>query len=440
MRMKKVICLTLLCIFYTTCTIAQLLPSIGITQLPADNSPVCNIPWYLGSFYTSGLSEGSFAHDFKCYSVNGDSLVLSQKLATGKPVLLIAGSLTCPVFMGKIPLINQVMSTYGNQLQVYVIYTLEAHPTDTSVYFGYVNVTTQNMNAGILFPQPTTYGERKQMVDTMSYWGTLNAPVYIDGPCNDWWSAFGPAPNNAYLIDTNGKIFAKHGWLHKNQDNIYCDIDSLLGINSGMCNPVQGNGNFQVQVLNQMVSGNAGALLYDYANLINNSNADVTIFIKKLQKNLPPAWQTAFCADVCYSPLDDSITVMVPANDTLLFSLDFITNAVPDSGSVTVGFKNVNNNNNSFQTTFRAFTHPLGLQVIAPENDVFIYPNPAGQYIEISQVDKLSNIKIVDILGHQMPFEINGNRIDISSLQPGIYFIKFKLNISSKILRFYKMQ
>lgn len=436
--MKKVISIFLL---FSVCTFhmyAQLLPSIGINNLPADNTPICTIPWYLGSFYASGLQEGNFAHDFKLYDVNGDSLVLSQKLASGKPVLLVAGSLTCPVFMGKIPIINQVVSTYGNQIQVYVINVLEAHPTDTSVYFGYVNVTTQNMNAGILFPQPTTYGERKHMVDTMSYWGTVNAPIFIDGPCNEWWSTFGPAPNNAYLIDTNGKIFAKHGWFHKNQDNIFCDIDSLLGINSGMCNLAPPSGTFQLQILNQTISGNAGTILYDYANLINNSNADVMIGIKKLQKNLPASWQTAFCADVCYSPTDDSITVTVPPNDTILFSLDFITDAIPDSGNVTVGFRNISDNNNSFQTKFRAYTHPLATLNLEEVPEVKLFPNPAMDFIEFKTTDRINNISIHDLLGRKMHFEKIGNRISITSLNSGLYFIQYEIGNKHYTSRFYK--
>ncbi len=430
--------MAIICVGFGFVSHAQLLPSIGLNTLPADNATVCTIPWYLGSFYTSGLSEGNFAHDFKLYDLNGDSLVLSQKLATGKPVLLVAGSLTCPVFMGKIPIINQVVSTYGNQIQVYVIYTLEAHPTDTSVYFGYVNIGNQNLNAGILFPQPTTYGMRKHMVDTMNFWSTINAPIFIDGPCNEWWSTFGPAPNNAYLIDTNGKIYAKHGWFHKNNDNIFCDIDSLLGINSGLCTVGAGAGTFQVQVLNNNATGNAGSIVYDYANLVNNSNDNVTIGIKKLQKNLPPTWQTAFCADVCYSPTDDSITVMVPANDTLLFSLDFITTIPADSGSVQVGFRNANDANNQYSIKFRASTYPAATTDITKQIQVVLYPNPAHQFLIIPQDLTFESLQVLNTLGQVQPTQYVGNKVDISDLIPGIYFVIIGAEGNQHVSKFVK--
>ena len=113
----KYILANCLCIIFLSAQ-AQLQSFIGLNSLPPDSTSICTIPWYLGSFYTSGLTAGSYAHDFKLYDSNGDSLVLSQKLANGKPVLLIAGSLTCPVFRDKIATINQIVNTYGSQLQV----------------------------------------------------------------------------------------------------------------------------------------------------------------------------------------------------------------------------------------------------------------------------------------------------------------------------------
>src|SRR5688572_11352759 len=162
---------------------AQLLPSIGLNTIPPDTTALCKEPFYLGNFYSTGYQQGDTVPDFKLYDLNGDSLVLSEALSNGKPVLLIGGSLTCPVFRARVPAINQVVSTYSSGIDVYVIYTLEAHPTDTSVYFGYVNVTSQNISAGILFPQPQTYAERKELADTMSSFINLTAPVFIDGPC-----------------------------------------------------------------------------------------------------------------------------------------------------------------------------------------------------------------------------------------------------------------
>ena len=161
---KMRVTLIAILMLFTYGAVAQpnLLPSIGIGPMPSDNDPVCTIPWYLGSFYTSGLAAGDTAYDFTLYDLNGDSLNLAEALSHGKPVLLVAGSYTCPVYRGKVAALNNVVTTYAGLVDVYIIYTIEAHPIiDTSVYFGYVNPTTTNLQAGITYRQPQTYGERK---------------------------------------------------------------------------------------------------------------------------------------------------------------------------------------------------------------------------------------------------------------------------------------
>jgi hypothetical protein len=405
---------------------AQLNPSIGLSSKPADTDSICDAPWYLGSFYASGFQTGNTVPDFKLYGLSGDSLTLSTALASGKPALLIAGSLTCPVFRNKVSTINQVVATYSSLVNVYIIYTLEAHPTDTSVYFGTVNVTSYNTSAGILFPQPKTYGERKKMVDTMYTWVNPTAPVFIDGPCNEWWSAFGPAPNNAYIINTNGVVVSKHGWFHKSPDDIFCDLDSILNVNKGLCSGTSTPGTFTVNVLNAYANGKPGAILYDYAEIINISPDPVTVKTKKIQTILPVNWMTAFCADVCYTTVDDSIQFSVAPYDTLLFSLDFFTDMVADSGRVKVGFRNAGKNNNSFSVWLRASTVEEP-EVGILEESTFVtslkcYPNPARDIITISCEEKQYAINVYDALGRQIYASKNDPVIKTGNWERGLYF------------------
>jgi hypothetical protein len=409
---------------------AQLLPSIGLSVTPSDNVPVCTEPFYTGSFYTSGYQVGDTVPDFKLYAINGDSLVLSKSLLSGKPALLIAGSLTCPVFRAKVATINQVVSTYSPLINVYVIYTIDAHPTDTSVYFGYVNVTSQNTSAGILFPQPVTYGGRKAMVDTMDHWVNLNAPVFIDGPCNGWWHHYGPAPNNAYLIDTNGTVALKHGWFHKYPDNIYCDLDSILNFNSGLCVPTTtASGNFSLHIVNYSVTGQPGATLYDYVDIVNPTSLSTTVKIKKLQKNHPQSWQTSFCADICYGTADDSITVSIDPYDTLKFSLDFYTGGSADSGSVKVGFKNTMKAANNYTLLLKAYTEEQTTGVTktaALREGIRLLPNPASCNVRIDSDDKEFNLEVLDAFGRVVLRQVNDRSLNVSALSPGIYLLVYE--------------
>ncbi len=410
---------------------AQLLPSIGLVSLPSNTTPICNPPYYLGSFYNSGFMIGDTVPDFKLYNLQGDSLILSDELSDGKPILLIAGSLTCPVFRNKVQTINQVVSTYGSAIKVFIIYTIEAHPTDTSVYFGTINITNQNNTEGVLFASPTNYGERKILVDTMSNWVNVNAPIFIDGPCNPWWNNFGPAPNNSYLIDTNGVVVSKHGWFHKQPtDNIFCDIDNYLSVTSSSCNISTSPGHFTVNVINSTSFGSPGETLYDFAQLINTQSVTTTVEIRKLQWSLPANWQTAFCADICYSAQDDSISLVLNPYDTLLFSLDFFTSATADSGKVRVGFRNVNNFNNSYSYWLKASTYPAtGVEDNFNGNsDVLFYPNPCENYFNINTPDKLFDIFIYNSVGQLIDKKENTKRVDTSLWPSGYYIIHYRSN------------
>jgi hypothetical protein len=40
----------------------------------------------------------------------------------------------------------------------------------------------------------------------------MTVPLLVDGMDNAVWCTYGPAPNNAYLIDMDGGIVAHQGW------------------------------------------------------------------------------------------------------------------------------------------------------------------------------------------------------------------------------------
>lgn len=394
----KTIYAVLLTLIFLHCLLplhAQPAPFIGVNAAPQASDAICPEPVFTGSFYTSGYPVGSLVGDFKLYDGSGDSLVLSQALSSGKPVLLISGSLTCPIFRNKLPVINQVVSAYAGLLDVYVIYTLEAHPTDTSVYFGYINITSQNQTDGILFPSPQNYGGRLALVDTLLQNYTLSAPVFIDGPCNPWWRNFGPAPNNAYVIRPNGTVALHHGWFDRSPRNIFCELDTFLGVTSGLCSSSGSGGSFTVNILNQTATGAPGTTLFAYADLINSDTLDCEIDIMKLQEQLPSGWETSFCADICYGIQDDSIRIVLPAGDTMHFSLDYFTTLLPDTGNVRLGFRNVNHPNNQFafwtkgDTRTPVSTHPseqsesLPLSQPNPFKDCLIIPGKAENHFKI---------------------------------------------------------
>ena len=419
--------LTLLAAFaYVLSGAAQpvLLPTIGIGALPSDNDPVCTLPTQTPPIQNVGRPAGENAADFTLYDLNGNTFNLHDALLLGKPVLMISASYTCPVFRGKIPGINDVVATFGDQLTTVIVYTVEAHPyLDISPYFGAVNTSAQNISAGILYEQPTTYGERKAVLQDLLDSLLIDAPTYIDGPCNEWWNYYGPQPNNAYLIDTTGVIFAHHDWFDKVPDDIYCDIDSLLGLPTN-CNPVFG-GQFNLQMVsNDTIYGQAGSTITGQAKMWNPSNVDCLVRVVKLQVSLPAGWQTSLCMDVCYLPDIDTAVVEIPAGDTLHFYYYFYTTPGAGTGYSRIGFRNVNDNTNNFNRNFWGISQePNALNELVPEANWSVSPNPVTDEFRLIGDRAFDLVRIMDVSGREA-MRAKGPLITIADLQPGLYLVQ----------------
>jgi hypothetical protein len=429
---KKMIFLGLVLAAFHCPVISQtLLPAINSGILPSDNDSICDYPPFTGSFETNGYAQNDTIPQFTLFDKNGSAFDISTELQNGKPVLLIAGSITCPVFRNKVATINDVISTYGNSIRTVIVYTIEAHPTDPSPYSGQVNITQQNIDENILYPQPVTYLERKNMVDSLLNLMTVFAPIFIDGPCNEWWLNFGPAPNNAYLIDTNGIIFSKHAWLDEYPKDIFCDIDSILGI-SGNCSSAPATGTFYLNIIDTMATGPAGTVLYTHAEIINNTTEDAVVIVMKLQENYAAGWDASFCINgVCYVTSLDSTTVLVPANDTISFSADFFTSAIPDSSNLKVGFRNQNMPSNQFAFRFFASTYDE-LSITEYANAISrIFPNPSN--------DAEFNFKFAESLNEDAMlfiYDITGKSVYAEKLPKNSLSVKVQTGLKNGIYWF----
>lgn len=191
---------------------------------------------YTGDPMTAGFKKGQVAPDITLYTIDGEAKKVSELLLNKVPVLLVGGSYTCPMFRWNIPDVNEMVQFYKGRLQVYVVYQLEAHPTDVnSPYCNRIDLSMANITDDISYTQAKTFGQRKAMVDTLRKKMNVGAEILLDGPDNDYWNLFGHGPNNAYLIDTNMVVSGKNVTLDEKGENIWCDIDKLLHTNSGKC-------------------------------------------------------------------------------------------------------------------------------------------------------------------------------------------------------------
>lgn len=240
-NMNKTFCFSLI-IFTLVCFQLQsqvnLKPSIGLANLPDDNDsigfPGLNID-LTRTFENTGLKKGDTIPHFRLYTVNSEEYDIENILGESKPCLLIEGSYTCDVFRSKLPLIDSLQNEYGAIVNIFIVYTVEAHPDSPDVcpYMGMVWEVDTNKLLGIRYRQPVTYGQRKQIVSDLlnDFRFTVSVPILIDGPQNKFWNVFNKAPNSAFLIQPNGVIFNKHGWFDGfigPDYNIRQDIEDLL--------------------------------------------------------------------------------------------------------------------------------------------------------------------------------------------------------------------
>lgn len=407
---------------------AQLLPSIGLNALPNSTDSICPIVPTTSGGFVPGFAPGDTVPDFKLYTLMGDSVQLSQVLQQGLPVLLISSSYTCPVFRGKIPDINKVDSIYQGQLQVYIIYTVEAHPDiDVSPYSGNVWTTSANITEGVLYRQPTTYGERAVVVDSLLSHYYIRPDILIDGPCNEWWLNYGTEPNSATLIKTDGSVFAFQQWFHRTPDNIFCEIDSLLGTNSGLCNSFANNGTFSF-VTDTIEYGLPNDVLAIHGTLTNlSSSANVVIDIQKGTPQMPATWQTALCSDVCYPPTVNQIQIPIPPSGTQAFTFYFYTDAIPASGMIPVRFRNANLPSNQYIVRYHGNTISTGIgDVLNPTTIYQLFPNPTTSHVTLIQTGQFDEVKITDTMGKFMLRQSlsNESRILMEELPNGIYFLQ----------------
>jgi hypothetical protein len=426
----------------------QLKPSIGIGPEPAPSEPICDIPLYLDNFSFSGYQEGDTIPDFNLFDVNGNELDLGESMQDGKPVLLISSSYTCFVFRGKTPLINELQQQFGDDLNIYIVYTVEAHPDGViSPYYGFENVGSANINEGVLYPQPTTYGERLDIVEDMLDAYQIDVPVYIDGPCNEWWQNFGPAPNNATLISPEGQVLAKHPWFDKFPFDIYCDLYTHLGLGDPCSNnPTPGSFDFNMVNGDTLVTGYAGETLFLYGDLQNNSDDPVLIEIKRLIEDVPADWATSLCTDVCLPPSTDSTSVYLEPGENLIYTMYFYTSDLPDEGRVRMGFRNVALSQNKFFQWMYAEseTNPVSTtSTPAAEAAIEIGPNPLTNYLQLQldesvihpQEEVLFEVYSTDgklLLSY--PLTQGTSTINLPEISAGIYpyFIRTKTDILKK--------
>ena len=164
------------------------------------------------SYETTGAQVGEQLPDLTLRTTGDEPKQLSDAWNSG-PAILLASSFTCPKSRSKWPEAKAIAEKYGKQLNVVIIYVIEAHPKgDVCPYKGVEDVTEENVRDGILRHQPKTMKDRLALVKEFVDYLRVDATIYVDTMDNQAWKALGSGPNMAALVMPGGIVAARQGW------------------------------------------------------------------------------------------------------------------------------------------------------------------------------------------------------------------------------------
>jgi Iodothyronine deiodinase len=181
-------------------------------------------------FTLTGPRPGDFAPDFKLHKPDG-GLVRASELWARKPVLLMTGSLSCPIFRASTDPRRALREKYGGRVEFVVVYVIEAHPSDRPNPYtppggkGFLGLA--NKADGIEVRAAATYEERLANARKCQAALGIKSIIAVDTLDNPVWEAYGSSPNCAYLIAKGGKVIVQQGLFHA--EDMEPAIKKLLG-------------------------------------------------------------------------------------------------------------------------------------------------------------------------------------------------------------------
>ncbi len=138
----------------------------------------------------SGPQVGQPAPDFAAQTLSGERVHLAD--FKGQIVVLETGSMTCPVYVGKITRMQQLVSRHP-EARFLVLYVREAHP-------------------GGRIPQHTSLKQKRRCAERLVSEEGEKRLILVDELDGQAHQAYGLLPDMAYVINAAGLIAYRASW------------------------------------------------------------------------------------------------------------------------------------------------------------------------------------------------------------------------------------
>lgn len=142
-------------------------------------------------FKDDAPKAGGRLPEFDLSTVDGGRLRTSD--LAGRPVLLVTGSVTCPMTASSNPIVKQLHGRFGHEIEFVMLYTREAHPGEHR-------------------DQAETAEEKVRAARALKERDELPWTVVVDDPDGSIHRQLDEKPNAAYLTDRTGTIVFRSLW------------------------------------------------------------------------------------------------------------------------------------------------------------------------------------------------------------------------------------
>lgn len=143
-------------------------------------------------FRKGAASPGDSLPAFELVTTDGDGLV-NQDLLGNNPLLLIFGSVTCPMTASAMPFLLRLHTEFGDRADFIMLNVREAHP-------------------GEHFRQPGSMEEKLKHAQALKQLYGIPWTVATDNIEGDLHRALDPKPNSAFLVNSDGIIVFRSLW------------------------------------------------------------------------------------------------------------------------------------------------------------------------------------------------------------------------------------